>query len=447
MAKKAYVWNGSAWVEITSQPSVPEATTSAAGIVLLVDSVASTSTSNAAVPNSVKTSYDQAVTATTNAATAQSTADSKAAVATTAPENISSTAAIGSGTTAARADHVHAISQTPSFSKVTLSAASGAKDQITISDTTSGAGLTIGADTNLYRSAADVLKSDSNLVADNVFPDYATAATAAGTTTLTNASKGQQYFTGTSTQTITLPVASTLALGWRYRIVNNSTGTLTVNSSGSNLVGSLYSGDSADVTCVLASGTTAASWDFDVQTNSGMRLISTNTLGTANQTFTISSIPSTYKSLLVYGHNFKSSTATAANLNMLMNTLTTTTYAYKAASALAATTTLASNASASAAAWALDNALGTTGAGLPVTGSASGSWFRVEFPNYSSATYKNCIWTFGTGSAAAAIAPGAIVTSVGNQSTTAVISSLSFSSSSATNIIAAGAVVEIYGVY
>lgn len=65
MAKKAYVYNGSAWVEITSQPSVPTATTGNAGITQLTDSISSTSTSTAATPNSVKTAYDNAVPKTT----------------------------------------------------------------------------------------------------------------------------------------------------------------------------------------------------------------------------------------------------------------------------------------------------------------------------------------------------------------------------------------------
>jgi len=40
---------------------------------------------------------------------------------------------------------------------------SGGADQITITDTTAGAGLTIGGDTNLYRSAANTLKTDDSL--------------------------------------------------------------------------------------------------------------------------------------------------------------------------------------------------------------------------------------------------------------------------------------------
>jgi hypothetical protein len=130
MAKKAYVWDGSAWVEITSQPSVATATTGNAGIVQLVDSTSSVSTTDAATPNSVKTAYDRGSLGVTNAATAQaaavtaqSTADGKAAVATTAPEATAATAAVGTGTTAARADHVHVIATASSATPAAIAAA------------------------------------------------------------------------------------------------------------------------------------------------------------------------------------------------------------------------------------------------------------------------------------------------------------------------------------
>jgi len=99
-----------------------------------------------------------------------------------------------------------------------------------------------------------------NLSMNNAIESYSTIATAAGTTTLTVASPYQTYFTGSTTQTVKLPVASTLVLGMRFQIVNNSSGTVTVNSSGSNLVQSMAGGSSAVFTCILASGTTAASW-------------------------------------------------------------------------------------------------------------------------------------------------------------------------------------------
>jgi hypothetical protein len=92
---------------------------------------------------------------------------------------------------------------------------------------------------------------------------YATTATAAGTTTLTVASAYAQFFTGSANQTVVLPVASTMTLGGSFYINNNSTGTLTVNSSGGNLVVSIPANTTVQITCILTSGTTAASWDAD----------------------------------------------------------------------------------------------------------------------------------------------------------------------------------------
>jgi len=91
---------------------------------------------------------------------------------------------------------------------------------------------------------------------------FTTTATAAGTTTLTNTSTYYQYFTGSTTQTILLPVTSTLSLGWSFHIANNSTGNLSLQSSGGNLLALILPGTSVHVTCILTSGTTAASWDY-----------------------------------------------------------------------------------------------------------------------------------------------------------------------------------------
>jgi hypothetical protein len=91
---------------------------------------------------------------------------------------------------------------------------------------------------------------------------YTTTATAAGTTTLTNASTYYQYFTGSTTQTVQMPVTSTLSLGWSYHIANNSTGNLTLTSSGGNTIATVLPGTTVHITCILTSGTTAASWDY-----------------------------------------------------------------------------------------------------------------------------------------------------------------------------------------
>lgn len=117
---------------------------------------------------------------------------------------------------------------------------------------------------------------------------YTTTATAAGTTTLTNTSSYYQVFTGTTTQTITLPVTSTLQTGWTFHIANNSTGLLTVNSSGANLVLTIPAGVTAMVTCIGTTLTTAADWeagytDFSTITGTGSAVLSTSpTLVTPN---------------------------------------------------------------------------------------------------------------------------------------------------------------------
>ena len=111
-----------------------------------------------------------------------------------------------------------------------------------------------------------------NLSANNFIEGYATTATAAATTTLTVGSAYQQYFTGTTTQTVLLPVTSTLVLGQGFYIVNNSTGVVTVQSSGANTVKAMAAGSALFVRCILTSGTTAASWDatgYVVQASGG----------------------------------------------------------------------------------------------------------------------------------------------------------------------------------
>ena len=123
---------------------------------------------------------------------------------------------------------------------------------------------------------ANVANIDSigrlNVVA-SVNTGYRSTVTAGGTTVFVNSDAQQQFFTGTLNQTITLPVASTMIVGQHFRIVNNGTGTatLTINSSGANLVTTVYASGEVIITCILASGTDAASWDVhyigsDVQT-------------------------------------------------------------------------------------------------------------------------------------------------------------------------------------
>ena len=132
-----------------------------------------------------------------------------------------------------------------------------------------------------YRYIGTAGFAGSTLPVNNLRLGYATTATAAGTTTLTATSAQNQFFTGSTTQTVVLPVASTMVIGDQYFIENNSTGNLTVNSSGGNLVVTVLPGTSVNVLCILASGTSAASWDaeysaFATITGTGSVVLSTS---------------------------------------------------------------------------------------------------------------------------------------------------------------------------
>jgi hypothetical protein len=142
----------------------------------------------------------------------------------------------------------------------------------------------VGIAKNLYVGGTlNVTGSTSltNPVINNIKMGYTTTATAAGTTTLTVASNYRQFFTGTLAQTIVLPVTSTLVTGIAYEIENNSTGLLTVNSSGGNLVGTVPAGVCAHAVCIGTTLTTAADWDWDYISTTTITGTGANVLGTA----------------------------------------------------------------------------------------------------------------------------------------------------------------------
>src|SRR6185503_5126315 len=85
--------------------------------------------------------------------------------------------------------------------------------------------------------------------------------TAAGTTTLSITDTQIQQFTGTTTQTVKLPTTS-VAAGALYLIINDSTGIVTVQSSGANTIIALPGGTSAWFVARQATPTTAAHWQF-----------------------------------------------------------------------------------------------------------------------------------------------------------------------------------------
>lgn len=109
--------------------------------------------------------------------------------------------------------------------------------------------------------------ASKNFSANAFEPGEASTATAGATTTLVVGDAQQQFFTGTSTQTVVLPVTSTLAKGYYYNIKNNSTGTVTVQSSGGNTVQTMAANSFAKFTVIDTGHTTAADWDVNYSVN------------------------------------------------------------------------------------------------------------------------------------------------------------------------------------
>lgn len=137
----------------------------------------------------------------------------------------------------------------------------------------------------------NVLKSDGTTWASSGINGLTSTATAAGSTTMSISSNTIQVWTGSTTQTVKLPTTS-VAAGAQYVLINQSTGAVTVQSSGANTITILAAGTSAIFTAVAATPTTAANWNSqylaDVVT-SGKKLSVSNTLtlaGTDGTTFT-----------------------------------------------------------------------------------------------------------------------------------------------------------------
>lgn len=99
-------------------------------------------------------------------------------------------------------------------------------------------------------------------VGDLIEGGFTTTATAGGTTTLTDASTKIQEFTGSTTQTIVLPNATTLSNGRTFTIHNNSTGILTINANGGTQVALISNLTSANIQ-LTNNGTAAGVWDVE----------------------------------------------------------------------------------------------------------------------------------------------------------------------------------------
>lgn len=87
--------------------------------------------------------------------------------------------------------------------------------------------------------------------------------TAAGTTNLTSASNTNYRFSGSSTQTVNLPDATTVPLGRHFAVFNASSGNVTIKDAGSSTLAVLATNQSAQIV-LTATGSSAGTWGIGV---------------------------------------------------------------------------------------------------------------------------------------------------------------------------------------
>lgn len=120
-------------------------------------------------------------------------------------------------------------------------------------------------------TASTIVERDanSNTKVNTVIENFATTVTAAGTTALTASSAPIQQFTGTTTQTVTLPDATTLATGYQITVLNRSTGAVTVNNNGGLLQQTVPATAQTTFTCTNT-GSANGTWDVSTSSAAGI---------------------------------------------------------------------------------------------------------------------------------------------------------------------------------
>ncbi len=103
--------------------------------------------------------------------------------------------------------------------------------------------------------------ANRNLSADNFIPGLNSTVTSGGTLVLTADSAYEQQFTGSTFHVVQMPVASTLSRGFSFKIVNNSSQAVSVQTSSGSSIRSMNANTCLFITCILTSGTTPASWN------------------------------------------------------------------------------------------------------------------------------------------------------------------------------------------
>lgn len=118
--------------------------------------------------------------------------------------------------------------------------------------------------------------ANENFSANNFIAGFNTTTTSASTTVLTVSSAFYQYFIGSTTQTVQMPDVTTLILGQSYTFINYSTGVITLQSSGGNIIQKLSPGTNLQLTCIQITGTTESSWNINNQAVNTIQYVDPN---------------------------------------------------------------------------------------------------------------------------------------------------------------------------
>lgn len=115
-------------------------------------------------------------------------------------------------------------------------------------------------------TASTIMKRDgsANVQINNIAKNLAAVSTGGGTTTLTVGSAAVQQLIGSNSQTVVLPDATTLSIGFSFTILNRTTASsITVNANGGSLLATLTAGTQAIFTATNI-GTSAGVWDIEI---------------------------------------------------------------------------------------------------------------------------------------------------------------------------------------
>lgn len=172
------------------------------------------------------------------------------------------------------------------------------KDEVIAVETILGTTLTNPATPNVSATSLMARDANGNVKINTIVENFTTTVTAAGTTTLTATSSPLQQFTGTTTQNVVLPSATTLSVGYQISVLNRSTGSVTVKNNGGTALVTITANSQTTFTVTDIS---TANGVWDASTSSGgsavvqyQRYIVGTASGTYSGSLTVFDIPFAY---------------------------------------------------------------------------------------------------------------------------------------------------------